>query len=80
MKDHVTLIDELRGHRVVVNGVDRVVKTRLAFEVLDVFDRSGGKIVDDVDFVAALNVSVSQMRSDETGAACDEYSQPLCSL
>jgi hypothetical protein len=56
------------------------MKTRVAFEVLDVFDRPGGKIVDHVNVIAALNVSVSQMRSDETGAACNKYSQPLCSL
>ena len=56
------------------------MKTGLAFEVLDVLDRSGGKVVDDVDLVAALDVSVSKMRSDKTGAACDKYSQPFSSL
>jgi hypothetical protein len=64
----------------IVNRVDRVMKTLVAFEVLDVFDRPGGEIVDHVNVIAAFNVSVSQMRSDETGAACDKYSQPLCSL
>jgi hypothetical protein len=64
----------------IVDRVDRVMKTRLALEVLDVFDRPGGEVVDHVNVIAALNVSVSQMRSDETRAACDKYSQPLCSL
>jgi hypothetical protein len=45
----------------VVNGIDRVVKARVAFEVLNVFDRSRGKIVDYVDFVATLDVSVAQV-------------------
>jgi hypothetical protein len=35
------------------------VKTRVTLEVLNVFDRAGGKIVDDVNFVTALNVSVA---------------------
>jgi hypothetical protein len=56
------------------------MKTLVAFEVLDVFDGPGGEIVDHVNVIAAFDVSVSQMRSDETGAACDKYSQPLCSL
>ena len=59
MKNHVTLIDQFGGDRLIVNSIDRVMKTRMAFEVLNVLDRAGREIVDDVDFVAALNVSVS---------------------
>jgi hypothetical protein len=80
MEDHVTLIDQFRGDGLVVNTLDCVMETRLAFEVLDVLDGARREIVDDVDFVAALDVSVSEMRSDKAGAACDKYSQPLCSL
>ena len=75
MENHVTLIDQLRSDGMVVDGVDRVMKTRVTFEVLNVFDRAGGKIVDHVDFVATLDVSVAQMRSDKTRATCDKYSQ-----
>jgi hypothetical protein len=80
MKNNVTLVHQLRTNRMIVNRVDGVMKTRLAFEVLDIFDRPGGEIVDHVNLIAALDVSVSQMRSNEPGAACDKYSQPLCSL
>jgi hypothetical protein len=50
------------------------MKARVAFEVLNVFDRPRGKIVDHVHFVATLDVSVAQMRSDKTRATCDKYS------
>ena len=75
MKNHVALIDQFGSEGMIVNSVDRVMETRMTLEVLDVFDRAGGQIVDDVDFVATLNVSVAQMRSDKAGATCDEYSQ-----
>ena len=77
MKDHVTLIDQLGSERVVVDGVDRVMKTRVLLEVLNIFDRASGKIVDHVDFIATLDVSVAEMRSDKTRATCDKYSQTL---
>src|SRR5215218_285511 len=77
MENHVTLINQLGSDGMVVNSVDRVVKTRVTFEVLNVFDRAGGKIVDHVDFVATLDVSVAQMRADKTRATCDKYSQTL---
>jgi hypothetical protein len=47
------------------------MKTRMALEVLDVLDLSGGEIVDDVNFVASGNISVTQMRSNETSTTCD---------
>jgi hypothetical protein len=74
MKDHVTLIDQLGSERMVVNGIDRVMKPWVLFEVLNVFDRAGRKIVDHVNFVAALDVSVAEMRTDKTRATCDKYS------
>jgi hypothetical protein len=43
----------------VLDGVDRVVKTRMTFEVLDVLDRAGREVVNNVDFIATLKISVS---------------------
>jgi hypothetical protein len=43
----------------------------ILFEVLNILDRPGGKIVNDKDFVAALNVRIGQMRSDKPGASSD---------
>jgi hypothetical protein len=77
MEDNVTLIDQLGCDRMIVDSIDRVVKTRMAFEMLNVLDRAGRQIVYDVDFIATLNVSIAQMRSDETSTTCDEYSQTL---
>jgi hypothetical protein len=59
MKDHIALIDQLRGYRRVVNGINRVMKTRVTLEMLNVLDRARREIVDNVNFVAALNVSVA---------------------
>jgi hypothetical protein len=59
----------------VVNSVDRVMKTRVAFQMLNILDRAGREIVDHVDFIATLDISVAQMRSDKTRATCDKYSQ-----
>src|SRR5215212_954906 len=75
MEDDVTLIDQLGGNRLVVDSLDRVMKTRVTFEVLNILERAGGKIVDHVNLVATLDVSVADMRSDETRATCDKYSQ-----
>src|ERR1044072_5109231 len=75
MKNHVTLIDQFGSDRMIVNGIDRVMKTRMTFEVLNVLDRAGREIVDDVNFVATLDVSITQMRSDKPRAASYQYSQ-----
>ena len=56
------------------------MKTRMTFDVLNVVDGAGGEIVDDVNLVATLKVCVSQVGSDKTSTARDEYSQPLDSF
>ena len=75
MEDYVALIDQLGSERMVVNRIDRVMKTRMTLEMLNVFDGAGGKIVDHVNFIAALDVSVAEMRADKTCATCNQYSQ-----
>src|SRR6185369_4550836 len=75
MENYVTLIDQFGSYGMIVNTVDRVMKTRMTFEVLNVLDRAGRQIVYHVDLIATLNIGVTQMRSDKTGATCDKYSQ-----
>src|ERR1044071_5930872 len=75
MKDHITLIDQFGSYGMIVNTIDRVMKTRMTFEALNVLDRAGRQIIYDIDLIATLNVGVTQMRSDETRATCDKYSQ-----
>src|SRR6185369_1561187 len=42
VKDNVALIDQLGSNRLVVDGVNRVMKPRMTFEMLNVLDRAGG--------------------------------------
>ena len=69
MKDDVALVDQLGGDRAIVDAVNRVVKVRVVFQMVNVLDAAGGKIVDDEDLVATLEVCVAEMRADEAGAA-----------
>src|ERR1700682_953476 len=75
MKDHVALIDQLGGHRPVVNAVNLVVKARVIFQMLNVAEAAGREVVDDENFVAAPDVRVGKMRADETCPTCDQNSQ-----
>jgi hypothetical protein len=75
MKNDVTLIHELRCDGLVVNRINRVMKPWILFEVTDVFNRSGRQIVDYEDLVAALQIRVGKVRSNEAGAAGYEYTQ-----
>jgi hypothetical protein len=43
--------------------------------MLDVPDAPGREIVDDKNLVTAPQVCVSEMRSDETRSACNQYAQ-----
>ena len=65
MKNHVTLIDQLGSDGMIVDSVDRVMKTRVTFEVLNVFDRPGGKIVDHVNFIATLEVESDESSTED---------------
>jgi len=71
MNDEVALIDQLSRDRLVMNVFNCVVETRMILEVTNVFDAAGGQIVDDEDFVAALQVRVGKMRADKAGATSD---------
>ena len=71
VKDYIALIDQFGGDRLVVHALDGVVKTRVIFQVANVFNAARGKIVDDINFVAALKIRVGKMRADEARAACD---------
>ena len=71
MKNYIDLIDQFSGHRLVVHAVDCVMKARMIFQVADVLKAAGGKIVDDKDFVAALQVRVGKVRADKACASSD---------
>ena len=72
VEDHRGAIDELGDQRLVEHAVDGVVEAAVALEVRDVVDAPGGQIVEDEDFVAALEQRLGEMRADEAGSASDQ--------
>ena len=72
MEDDVVAIDQLGEQRLVDDRVDRVVELRRsALRCVDVVDRAGGEVVEDVDLMAAVEQRFRQMRADEARAAGD---------
>src|SRR5262245_3487661 len=71
--DRVAQIDQF-GHQVLVRHRIRIVmEVRQPLDPLYVLHRAGRKVVNDVNFVAAFEMRFGKMRSDEPGAACDQY-------
>ena len=58
MKNYIALINQLSRNGLAVNTLDRVMVARMLFEVANIFNAAGGKIIDDEDFIAALYVCV----------------------
>jgi hypothetical protein len=54
VKNDVALIDQLSCYLLVVNAVDCVIEARVVFQVANVLETAGRKIVDDENFVAAF--------------------------
>src|SRR5260221_7966120 len=75
MKDDVAAIDELGEQRLVFDRVDEILEPGPALEVGDVVDRSGREVVEDQDLVPLRQQRIRQMRSDESGSACNERAQ-----
>jgi hypothetical protein len=49
------------------------VKSRIPFEVDDILDRSGRQIVEDEDFVAALEQRFGQVAANESCATRNQH-------
>src|ERR1041384_2267944 len=75
MKDHIALIDELGGYRLIVNALDRVMKAWMIFQVANILEAAGRKVVNDKNVVAAFQIRVRKMRPDKARAACNQNSQ-----
>ena len=58
MKNDVRLIDKLGRQWMVVNSIDRVMKLRLAFEMLDILNSTCRQIINDINFIAAFDIRV----------------------
>ena len=80
MHHHVGAIDRLGGEALVHYGIDRVGKALAAFEVLDVFNRAGREIVEDLHVVAIVEEFFREVPSDETCTPGDEDPHALPSL
>jgi len=59
MKNDITLVHQLRGHRLVMNTLDRVMKSWGILEVLNIFDSASGKIVDNENLITTIKISIS---------------------
>ena len=71
MKDHIALINEFGADGHVMHAVNRVMKTRVRLEMRDVLETARREIVYHIDFIAALKISVREMRPDEARPARD---------
>ena len=72
MNNDVDSVNVLRGGGRVHDGVDGVMKALVVFEVVDVLDAAGGKIVEHIDLVAAFEKSFGEVGADETRASRNE--------
>jgi hypothetical protein len=52
-----------------MNALDRVMKAGMFFEMADILDAPGRKIIDDKYFISALQIGIAQMRTNKSGAA-----------
>src|SRR5690606_27168517 len=66
-------VDEFGDQRFVEDGVDRVVEAFVALQVRDIVDRPRGQVIEDEHLVAPGEQRLCEVRSDEAGAAGDEY-------
>jgi hypothetical protein len=80
MDHYVTLVDQLGSYRLIVDGVDGVMESRIILQVSDVFDGSGRQVVDHQNFVTSLQICIGKMRTNEAGTASYEYTQVLRSF
>jgi hypothetical protein len=72
MNNDVTPVHELRENRQISDGIDRVSKSLMLFEMGDVFDAAGGQVINDMHVVPSCQICVGQMRSDEPRSAGNE--------
>jgi hypothetical protein len=45
------------------------MKMRVGFQVLDILDAAGRKVINDIDLMAMVQAQFSQMRPNKTGPA-----------
>ena len=71
MKDHIALVNKLGHDGHVMHRIYCVVIARVRLQMHDIVNRAGRKIVNAENLVAALDVCVGEVRSDEARPACD---------
>ena len=71
MKYNIALVDEFGCDGLVMNALDCVMKAGIFFEMPNILDAAGRKIIDNKYFVSALQISIAQMRTNKSGAAGD---------
>ena len=74
MEHDVGGVDQLRGERLVEDGVDHVAEVRVRLQVVDVVDGAGGEVVDDLHVVTGVEQGLGQVGPDEAGAPGNQNS------
>src|SRR5262245_59022164 len=71
--DHVAQVNEF-GHQMIVrHRIQVIMEARQPLDPIDVLHGAGRKIVDDIYLVAAFEVPLGEVRSDESGSARYQY-------
>src|SRR5215471_16534141 len=74
VEDDVGAIDELHHDLTVHDGVEHIRTVRVAFQVGDVVDATGGEIIDDLHSPPAFEKRFRKMRADKTRSSGDQCS------
>src|ERR1043165_4363468 len=73
MIDLIHPVDEFVHHALVHNGIDHQMKAGMIEQWRHVLQAARREVVDDIDFIAARNQTIGQMRADKSGSSCDQY-------
>jgi hypothetical protein len=71
MDDDVRVVNEFSEQLAILDAVEVILHAAGRFEVPDIFDATGGKIVEENDAIATVEEPLGKVRTDEAGAASD---------
>ena len=68
MVDNIAEVDQFRHQMGIGDTINVIGELRMDLEMLDIGDGTGREIVDDVHFVAQIEVPLSKVRADKAGS------------
>src|SRR5216684_8841110 len=75
MDDHIGIIDEFGQQLAILDVVEMILQALGGFQMTNVFDAAGGKVVEQDDAVAAVEKPLREVRTNKTSAASDQIAQ-----